>query len=72
MDYLKIDTAKLRGLLWKRQLEVAKKAGMHPDTLQKKLKGEHQWTVRNINQIAKAGGFSVSEFMIFTEKVDIS
>ena len=70
MDYLKIDTAKLRGLLWKRQIEVAKKIGMHPDTLQKKLKGERQWTVRDINRVAKAGEFSVSEFMIFSENVE--
>ena len=41
--------------------------GIHPDTLTKKLAGKRSITVDDINGLAKAGGFSVSEFVNFTD-----
>ncbi len=67
MKYLVIDIIKLRGFLWKRQTEIARKMGIHPDTLAKKLAGKRSITVNDINGLAKAGSFSVTEFVNFTD-----
>lgn len=60
---IRIDTIRLKGLLSRKQVRVAKEAGMNPYTLAQKLSGNIGWKVEDINKLAKAGEFSVSEFV---------
>ena len=65
MEVLHIDIVRLRGLLWNRQSKVAKKAGLEPGTVSRRLiRGD--LTIGDINALAHAGGFSVRECVKFT------
>jgi|TARA_Y100000310_G_scaffold338161_1_gene427067 hypothetical protein len=63
MQELTVDNDKIRALLWQRQRAVAEKADLHPDTLARKIKGQNGWTIEDLNKLAKAGGFDVSEIV---------
>lgn len=58
-----IDNIRLRGLLHRRIRETAKILGMHYGTLSKKLAGESEWTIGEINRIEEEAGIKTDEFV---------
>ena len=58
-----IDNIRLRGLLHRRIRKTAKLLGIHYGTLSKKLSGESEWTIGEINKIEQGAGIKISEFV---------
>jgi len=67
MKQLKIDFAKLKGLLHYKQRVAATTIGLHPDTLYRKLKGEREFTMSELNKISE---FLNCDTMVFLMEVE--
>ena len=52
MRRIDIDRVNLRGLLWKKRVQAARELRLHPNTLAKKLKGESDWMLTELNALA--------------------
>jgi len=63
MKELQIDVAKLKGLLHYKQRTAAIAIGMHPDTLYHKLKGNREFTLKELNSIANFLQCDTMEFL---------
>lgn len=60
---IKVNNTVLRGLLYRKQYEAAKYIEIHPSTLNKKLSGERDWTISELNELAKFLDVPLDEFV---------
>jgi predicted DNA-binding protein (UPF0251 family) len=63
MTLLEVDLMRLKGYLSKKQRHAAEAIGMHKNTLYKKLRGETDFTIKELNEIAKYLKQDTMEFL---------
>jgi CTP synthase (UTP-ammonia lyase) len=63
VETLQINKYALLGVLRQRQVQTARKIGVHPDTLAKKLTDPEELTVKQLNAIARACDVSLDVFV---------
>lgn len=52
MKRLKIRRLAINDMLWKKRHEASKIIGIHPNTLSRRMRGEGDWTLKEINRLA--------------------
>ncbi len=60
---LVISSQKIQRMKWGKSEEIAQKMGLAPNTLSRKIRGDLQMTVLEINRLAKIFGVDTMELM---------
>lgn len=63
MKLLRLDSIRLKGLLAHKQIHAAKAIKVSPNTLYKKLTGEHRFYLDELNNIAHFLGVDTMDFL---------
>ncbi len=67
INMLYVDQEKLKGIIWGQQGKIARKMGIHPVSLSRKINGSQKLSIKEINDLAFHLNRSVCDFVKIKE-----